>query len=381
MLKRAFEQNPTLSLVFATTIASLSSTWLIAASNGGMSLISRLASIEMLPRLLAAAGVLIAGGLVTYAMLRLARVTANVAQTAAGPVIEPGQLRLLKIVDAPPPAQEGRSAQQALDDLDAMVGLMPVKSEVNTLIARLQFEHRRRAEGMKVTAVSQHMVFTGPPGVGKTEVARVVGDIFRGLGVLKRVHLIETSRSDLVGQWIGQTAPRTLDVCNRALDGVLFIDEAYSLVAEGATNDFGSEAIDALLKFMEDHRDRLIVIVAGYPNRMRKFLEANDGLRSRFTKTIDFPIYSAEDLCEILRRMAVSQGFSLPEGFAIKVSPWIEANKTGAGWGNARAVRSLFEKMREAQAVRHSRDPQAGALDALTTSDVEAAIKMAEVTL
>jgi stage V sporulation protein K len=198
---------------------------------------------------------------------------------------------------------------------------------------------------------------------------------------LKRGHLIETSRSDFVGQWIGHTAPKTLEVCNRALDGILFIDEAYSLVSEGAMNDFGGEAIDALLKFMEDHRDRLIVIVAGYPGRMRKFIEANDGLRSRFSKTIDFPTYSADDLCEILRRMAVSQGFSLPDDFEEKVAPWIEANKTSAGWGNARAVRNLLEKMREAQAVRHARDPQAGSLAAFTMDDVQAAIKMAEVTL
>ncbi|MGA2794335.1 MAG: AAA family ATPase [Roseiarcus sp.] len=381
MLKSLFAKSPTASLVFATTIASLLSAWIIAASSGGMSLIGRLASIEALPRIVGAAGVVVAGALVTYAMLRLARVSANVALTAAGPAIEPGQLRLLKIVDAPPPAQEGRTAQQALDDLDAMVGLMPVKSEVNTLIARLQIEHRRRAEGMKVSPVSQHMVFTGPPGVGKTEVARVIGDIFRGLGVLKRGHLIETQRSDFVGQYIGQTAPRTLEVCNRALDGILFIDEAYSLVKEGVSGDFGGEAIDTLLKFMEDHRDRLIVIVAGYPDRMRKFIEANEGLASRFSKTINFPAYTAADLSEILSRMAKGQGFSLPEGFESKVVPWVEANKTAPGWGNARAVRSLLEKMREAQAVRHARDPSAGALDALTMADVEAAVKMAEVSL
>ena len=381
MLKSLFEKNPTASLIFAATVASLLSAWIIAASSGGMSLIGRLASIEMLPRILAAAAIIVAGALLTYAMLRFARVAANVAQTATGPAIDPGQLRLLKIVDAPPPAQEGRTAQQALDDLDAMVGLMPVKSEVNTLIARLQIEHRRRAEGMKVSPVSQHMVFTGPPGVGKTEVARVIGDIFRGLGVLKRGHLLETQRSDFVGQYIGQTAPRTLEVCNKALDGILFIDEAYSLVKDNVSGDFGGEAIDTLLKFMEDHRDRLIVIVAGYPDKMRRFIEANEGLASRFSKTVNFPAYTAADLCEILSRMAKSQGFSLPQGFETKVTVWIEANKTAPGWGNARSVRSLLEKMREAQAVRHARDPSAGALDALTMADVEAAVKMAEVSL
>ena len=211
--------------------------------------------------------------------------------------------------------------------------------------------------------------------------ARVVGDIFRGLGVLKRGHLVETQRSDFVGQYIGQTAPRTLDVCNRALDGVLFIDEAYSLVKEGAIGDFGGEAIDTLLKFMEDHRDRLIVIVAGYPDRMRKFIEANEGLASRFSKTINFPAYSGADLAEILLRMAKSQGFSLPDGFEGKIVAWVDANRSTPGWGNARSVRSLLEKMREAHAVRHARDPSAGALDALTMADVDAAVNMAEGSL
>ena len=154
MLKNLFAKSPTASLVFATTIASLLSAWIIAASSGEHEPIGRLASLEALPRILGAAAIVVAGALITYAMLRLARVSANVALTAGGPAIEPGQLRLLKIVAPPPPQPEGRTAQQAIDDLDAMVGLMPVKSEVNTLIARLQVEHRRRAEGMKVSPVA-----------------------------------------------------------------------------------------------------------------------------------------------------------------------------------------------------------------------------------
>ncbi len=376
MLKSFFEKNPTASLIFATLVASLLSAWILALSSGSMSSLSRLISFAMLPRIAAALAIIVAGAFLTYAMVRLARVSASVAQTAGGPTIAPEQLRLLKIVDTPPPVPEGRTAQQALDDLDAMVGLMPVKSEVNTLIARLQLERRRRAEGMKVTPVSQHMVFTGPPGVGKTEVARAIGDIFRGLGVLKKGHLTETQRSDFIGQYIGHTAQKTLDLCNKALDGILFIDEAYSLVVENMTNDFGREAIDALLKFMEDHRDRLIVIVAGYPGKMRQFIASNDGLASRFSKTIDFPSYSAADLCEILSRMAKGQGFSLPDGYASKVTTWVDASKATAGWGNARAVRNLLEKMREAQAVRLTRDPTSGGLDVFAMADVDGAIEM-----
>jgi stage V sporulation protein K len=376
-MKTFLERNQIASLIIASTAASLVSAWVIAATNGSSGLFGRLFSVEFLPRLLAAIAVIAAGALLSYAVLRLARVAANVAQTAAGPAIAPEQLRLLRIVDAPV-VQQGRSAQQALDELDAMVGLMPVKSEVNTLIARMQLERRRRAEGMKVTGVSQHMVFTGPPGVGKTVVARAIGDIYRGLGVLKRGHLIETDRGDLVAGYIGQTAKKTLDVCNSALDGILFIDEAYSLVQEGATSDFGQEAIDTLLKFMEDNRERLIVIVAGYPDRMRRFLASNPGLAGRFSKTIDFPSYSANELAAILAGMARSQGFSLPSGFEVKVEPWVESSRSSPAWGNAREIRNLIEKMREAQAVRLSHDPASGPLDSLAMPDLDAALRAME---
>jgi stage V sporulation protein K len=373
---RAFlERNQLVSMVVSITVAGLATAGIIAAVSGNSATLGRLFALENLLRLFCAILVIVAGALLTYAAFRLASASAKVAQTAAGPSIAPEQLRLLRIVDAAPAMQEGRTAQQALDDLDAMVGLMPVKSEVNTLIARLQLERRRKAEGMKVTGVSQHMVFTGPPGVGKTVVARAIGDIFRGLGVLRRGHLIETSRSDLIAGYIGQTAKKTLDVCNSALDGILFIDEAYSLVSEGGVADFGQEAIDTLLKFMEDNRDRVIVIVAGYPDRMRRFLASNQGLASRFSKTIDFPSYSAPDLSEILALMARSQGFSLPPGFEAKLEPWVERGRSAPSWGNAREIRNLIEKMREAQAVRLARDPASGPLDTLEMPDLDAALK------
>jgi stage V sporulation protein K len=256
------------------------------------------------------------------------------------------------IPDSPP--------DKAIEDLESMVGLAPVKREVNGLIARMQVEQKRRAQGMPTAPLSLHIVFTGPPGVGKTEVARALGDIYRSLRVLRVGHLVEVQRADVVAGFIGQTAPKMLKKCHQALDGILFIDEAYTLAGTpGSGGDFGREAIDALLKFMEDHRDRIMVIVAGYPNEMRRFIDTNPGLAGRFTKTIDFPRYSADELCEILRRMAARQQFSLPEGFQPRIKPWITERSRANDWANAREMRSLLERAREAQALRIAADGSA----------------------
>jgi replication-associated recombination protein RarA len=207
------------------------------------------------------------------------------------------------------------------------------------------------------------MVFTGPPGVGKTEVARVMGDIYRSLGVLRRGHLVETDRAGLVAGYVGQTAIKTLDVCKSALDGILFIDEAYSLAnPKGAPtigHDFGKEAVDTLLKFMEDNRDSIVVIAAGYTDEMRHFIDTNPGLASRFTKTIDFPAYDTKDLCAILRAMAQAQKYELPKNLESKLKPWIEEQSKRKNWGNAREMRTLLERAREAQAMRLADDPDA----------------------
>jgi hypothetical protein len=266
-----------------------------------------------------------------------------------------------------------RTLDQALDHLEEMVGLESVKEEVNRLMSSLEVERLRREQGLVIAPISRHMVFTGPPGVGKTEIARALGEIYRSLNVLRKGHLVETDRSGLVAGYIGQTAPKTLDKCREALDGILFIDEAYSLARPG--NDFGQEAIDTLLKFMEDNRDRIIVIVAGYPNEMQRFISSNPGLSSRFTKTIEFPPYAANELAAILRVMAKRQNFILPDDLESSLGPWIKVGMRNKSWGQAREMRTLLERAREAQATRIAHAPSADVRQ-LTMTDIEAAIQI-----
>ena len=266
-----------------------------------------------------------------------------------------------------------RTLDQALDNLEEMVGLEPVKDEVNKLMSGLEVERMRREQGLVIAPISRHMVFTGPPGVGKTEVARALGDIYRSLNVLRKGHLVETDRSGLVAGYIGQTAAKTLDKCREALDGILFIDEAYSLARSG--NDFGQEAIDTLLKFMEDNRDRIVVIAAGYPNEMQRFINSNPGLSSRFTKTIAFPPYAANELVGILRVMAKRQNFVLPDDVESSLDPWMKVGMKNRSWGQAREMRTLLERAREAQATRVAHDPS-GDIRQLTMADIDAAIQI-----
>jgi S1-C subfamily serine protease len=279
-------------------------------------------------------------------------------------------MRRLKVEAAIPPE---RTLDQALDRLEEMVGLASVKEEVNRLMSSLEVERVRREQGLGSAPISRHMVFTGPPGVGKTEVARALGEIYSSLNVLRKGHLVETDRSGLVASYIGQTAPKTLDKCKEALDGILFIDEAYSLARPG--HDFGQEAIDTLLKFMEDNRDRLVVIVAGYPNEMQRFINSNPGLSSRFTKTIAFPPYAENELVAILRVMAKQQNFVLPDNLESSLAPWIKVGVRNKSWGQAREMRTLLERAREAQATRIARDPS-GDVSQLAMTDIDTAIQI-----
>ncbi len=270
----------------------------------------------------------------------------------------------------PPP----RPVEELLAELDALIGLEPVKAEVRLLTNLLVVQRLRRDRGLPTVAPSHHLVFTGNPGTGKTTVARLLAQIFRSLQVVARGQLVETDRSALVAGYVGQTATRTREVITSAVGGVLLIDEAYAL-ARGNENDFGREAIDTLVKMMEDLRDRLVVIAAGYPEEMATFVAANPGLESRFPKTIHFPDYTAGELVAILGHIAEGTRFLLDDGARTAAHAWFDAQPRGRGFGNGRLARNLFEAAVAAQASRLVAldDPTDEQLLTLTADDIAGA--------
>lgn len=246
--------------------------------------------------------------------------------------------------------EEIKTAEEELDDL---IGLQEVKEDVKRLSNFVRIQQEREKRGMKTTSVSYHCVFTGNPGTGKTTVARIVARIYKEMGILKKGQLIETDRSGLVAEYVGQTAVKTNKVVDSALDGVLFIDEAYSLV-QGSKQDYGMEAIATLLKRMEDDRSRLVVILAGYEEEMHTFIEANPGLQSRFNRYIHFNDYSAEELFEIFQLSMKKLEYQLSPSAREKLQQVLAhavANKD-KNFGNARFARNLFERTLENQATR-----------------------------
>ena len=276
------------------------------------------------------------------------------------------------------PADTNCTLEAALAELNGLVGLAPVKKEVETFAKFIRVAQQRKAAGLKVAPISYHMVFTGNPGTGKTTVARIMAKIYRALGVVKNGHLVECDRGGLVAGYTGQTAIKTGEVIDFALDGVLFIDEAYSLV-NGPQDSYGNEAISTILKRMEDDRDRLVVIVAGYTEEMKTFIDANSGLASRFTHYVEFPDYTAKELAEMFRMNAKKSQYALSADVEKYLDAFIgiRTEKRDKKFGNGRWVRTLFEHAVESQAMRVAKieNPTPEQLKTITMKDVGIKLK------
>lgn len=251
--------------------------------------------------------------------------------------------------------QQDANGHDYMAELNGLIGLDSVKTEVESLRNLIKIQAMRAKNGLPNTNMSYHMVFTGNPGTGKTTVARIVAGIYKEIGILKKGHLVETDRAGLVAEYVGQTAPKTNAKIDEALDGVLFIDEAYTLVGEG--NDYGSEAIATLLKRMEDDRDRLVVILAGYTNEIKEFIDSNPGLQSRFNRYIEFEDYKAEELIEIFRSNLKKAKYKIKRDAFEWMQQYInyKVNTKDENFGNARFIRNTFEKVVQNQADRLAR--------------------------
>jgi len=272
---------------------------------------------------------------------------------------------------APATAEAGPRLDDLLAELDQLIGLEPVKDQVRQVSNLLRVQSLRADRGMAQPATSHHLVFTGNPGTGKTTVARLVAAIYRALGVVSSGHLVETDRAGLVAGYVGQTAAQVDAVLDEALGGVLLIDEAYGL-ARGGAQDYGREALDALVKRMEDHRDDLVVIVAGYPEEMDDFLDANPGLRSRFPRTIHFPDYTTAELLAIFELCCHEVDYRPSDEALVSVAERLARADRGRGFGNGRLARTMFEHgvMAHATRVAGIADPSDADLSTLTAHDV-----------
>jgi SpoVK/Ycf46/Vps4 family AAA+-type ATPase len=278
----------------------------------------------------------------------------------------------------PPPASLFRKkrAKGARAELDQLIGLGGVKQQVSDVIDLARVQALRAKKGFPILEMSQHLVFTGNPGTGKTTVARIIGDIYQELGLLSKGHFTEVDGRGLIAEYIGQTAAKTEKVIAQALDGVLFIDEAYALTPEGTPNDYGQEAIATLIKMMEDHRDRLIVILAGYENEMERMLSSNPGLKSRFKTKIDFPDYEPAELLAIFEHLATEKAYVLSPEASKKTQALFSQMHADRGkeFGNGRSVRNAFERavMNQARRLASGKRPNRKQLQLITAEDIPA---------
>ena len=269
--------------------------------------------------------------------------------------------------------------EAALEELDRLIGLDTVKEEVRELVTLVQNNVKREKKGLKTEEKNLHLVFVGSPGTGKTTVARIVGKIYRALGVLSRGHTVEVDREGLVVGYVGQTATKTKEVIAKAMDGVLFIDEAYSLTPEDPGRDFGKEAVSTLVKEMEDHRENLAVIVAGYLKEMERFIQSNTGLRSRFKRQIHFDDYTSAQLHEILLKRLEAKDYFLDEPAEALVKEYIQKlyDERDEKFGNAREMRKLSGRLvsKQANRLKEFEDPSVEEMKKITAADVEAVME------
>lgn len=294
------------------------------------------------------------------------------------PIPKLSELQVFKRMDTKEVQEQRDTSSKSLDDIiseiDSLVGLNSVKNILLEIRAYIEIQKKRKKENLLIEPMTLHMIFKGNPGTGKTTIARIIGNLFKEIGVLEKGHLIEVERADLVGEYIGHTAHKTRAQIKKALGGILFIDEAYSL-ARGGEKDFGKEAIDTMVKNMEENKDNLIIILAGYKSEMGWFLETNPGLKSRFPIHIDFPDYDIPELLKIAEIMLNKREYQFTDEAKLELEGYLQNDILFAHLsnGNARLIRNIIEKAIRQQALRlmnNSSIPTRNELIMLDKSDV-----------